>query len=60
MDLILTSFPCAVADVENVEKFDLAMRSNKWEGEDEEEEVKVIQSSSSTIFEILVNSRFNT
>ncbi|XP_020280221.1 eukaryotic translation initiation factor 3 subunit J [Pseudomyrmex gracilis] len=27
-------------DVENVEKFDLAMRSNKWEGEDEEEEVK--------------------
>ncbi|XP_011869840.1 PREDICTED: eukaryotic translation initiation factor 3 subunit J [Vollenhovia emeryi] len=28
-------------DVDNVEaKFDLAMRSNKWEGEDEEEEVK--------------------
>ncbi|XP_024880947.1 eukaryotic translation initiation factor 3 subunit J [Temnothorax curvispinosus] len=30
-----------VDDVDNVEaKFDLAMRSNKWEGEDEEEEVK--------------------
>ncbi|XP_011250523.1 eukaryotic translation initiation factor 3 subunit J [Camponotus floridanus] len=28
-------------DVDNVEaKFDLAMRSNKWEGEDEEEDVK--------------------
>lgn len=28
--------------MDNVEgKFDLAMRSNKWEGEDEEEEVKV-------------------
>lgn len=28
-------------DVDNIEaKFDLAMRSNKWEGEDEEEEVK--------------------
>lgn len=33
---------CAFADVDNVEaKFDLAMRSNKWEGEDEEEDVKV-------------------
>lgn len=29
-------------DVDNVEaKFDLAMRSNKWEGEDEDEDVKV-------------------
>ena len=36
----------SLADVDNVEaKFDLAMRSNKWEGEDEEEEVKVIQFS---------------
>lgn len=32
----------AFADVENIEaKLDLAMRSNKWEGEDEEEEIKV-------------------
>ena len=33
-----------LADVDNVEaKFDLAMRSNKWEGEDEEEDVKVMR-----------------
>lgn len=32
-----------VADVENAEaKFDLAIRSNKWEGEDEDEDVKVL------------------
>lgn len=32
-----------VTDVDNSEaKFDLAIRSNKWEGEDEEEEVKVL------------------
>ncbi|KAG5319364.1 EIF3J factor, partial [Pseudoatta argentina] len=32
--------------VDNVEtKFDLAMRSNKWEGEDEEEDVKVMRFS---------------
>lgn len=30
-------------DVENAEaKFDLAIRSNKWEGEDEDEDVKVL------------------
>jgi len=40
--LILTFITCALADVENADgKFDLAVRSNKWEGEDEEEEVKV-------------------
>lgn len=38
----LHPFAAPLADVDNVEgKFDLAMRSNKWEGEDEEEEVKV-------------------
>lgn len=32
------------ADVENAEaKFDLAIRSNKWEGEDEDEDVKVLR-----------------
>lgn len=40
----LHPFAAPLTDVDNVEaKFDLAMRSNKWEGEDEEEDVKVMR-----------------
>lgn len=43
-DIPILTFSRAFADVDNVEaNFDLAMRSNKWEGEDEEEDVKVRQ-----------------
>jgi len=32
---------CIFTDIDIEPKFDVAIRSNKWEGEDEEEDVKV-------------------